>query len=461
MIPASQGTGVCNFISLPDRFSLSRVERNNRTAKNTHLTIFLSRLYPNHLIANPVEDRLDMQDDLSKLRIERSVKTGRKGRFPLRPLLIAAALALCGAAVYAAFFHGAREVETGKAVLAFPSQSLTSLAASGYVVADRKAALATKATGRLIKLNVEEGSRVKAGEVVAQLESRDIEAARDRANFELRAAEHMVDKAEAEYVDAESNYRRMKLLVDKAYVAKSEHDAAKARFDAADAALKNAKSSVNSRKAALEEAEANLEYALIRAPFDGVVLTKNADIGDIISPMSSAANSKAAVVNIADMSSLQVEADVSESNLGLVKQGEPCEIILDAIPGERFPGRVHMIVPTADRSKASVMVKIRFNKLDPRILPEMSAKVAFLSRPLTPDEQKPRLAVDPSAVTERGGKTVVFRIEEGLARLAPVTVGAPVGDLVEITSGLSQGDVIALRPAKALKDGDAVTIKED
>jgi RND family efflux transporter MFP subunit len=253
----------------------------------------------------------------------------------------------------------------------------------------------------------------------------------------------------------------MKLLVDKAYVAKSEHDAAKARFDAADAALKNAKSSVNSRKAALEEAEANLEYALIRAPFDGVVLTKNADIGDIISPMSSAANSKAAVVNIADMSSLQVEADVSESNLGLVKQGGPCEIILDAIPGERFPGRVHMIVPTADRSKASVMVKIRFNKLDPRILPEMSAKVAFLSRPLTPDEQKPRLAVDPSAVTERGGKTVVFRIEEGLARLAPVTVGAPVGDLVEITSGLSQGDVIALRPAKALKDGDAVTIKED
>jgi len=402
-----------------------------------------------------------MQDDLSKLRIERPAKSGRGRRFPLRPALFALAIVLCGAAAYAVLSLSPPEIETAKATLVFPSQALTRLSASGYVVADRKASLATKATGRLIKLNVEEGSRVKAGEVVAELESRDLTAARDRANFELRAAEHMTDKAEAEYEDAQRNYKRMKLLVDKAYVAKSEHDAAKARFDAADAALKNAKSSVNSRKAALEEAEANLEYALIRAPFDGVVLTKNADIGDIISPMSAATNSKAAVVNIADMGSLQVEADVSESNLGLVKQGEPCEITLDAIPDERFPGRVHMIVPTADRSKASVMVKVRFDALDPRILPEMSAKVAFLKRALTPEEKTPKLAVDPSAVVERKGKSAVFRIKDGAAVLTPVTVGPPVGDLKEIVSGLSPGDVVALRPPASLKDGEAVAVKEE
>ena len=138
----------------------------------------------------------------------------------------------------------------------------------------------------------------------------------------------------------------------------------------------------------MEAAKVAVEYTQIRAPFDAVVLTKNADVGDIVTPIGAAANAKAAVVTIADMDSLRVEADVSESNLEKVKVGQPCEIQLDALPETRFPGQVHMIVPTADRSKATVMVKVRFLDPDPRILPEMSAKVAFLSRSVNPEEQR-------------------------------------------------------------------------
>ena len=156
-------------------------------------------------------------------------------------------------------------------------------------------------------------------------------------------------------------------------------------------------------EAAVEEAKVLVEYANIRAPFDAVVLTKNADIGDIVTPLGAAANAKAAVVTIADMNSLQVEVDVSESNISQVRAGQPCEIRLDAFPDLRFKGVVHMIVPTADRTKASVLVKVAFREMNPRILPEMSAKVAFLSRDILPEEEKPLKAVPASAVITRGG----------------------------------------------------------
>src|SRR5208337_419760 len=187
-----------------------------------------------------------------------------------------------------------------------------------------------------------------------------------------------------------------------------------------------------------------LEYTLIRAPFNAVVLTKNADVGDIVTPLGAAANAKASVVSVADMDSLKVEADVSESNLEQVKLGQPCEIQLDAIPGERFRGKVHMIVPTADRTKATVLVKVGFIDSDPRILPEMSAKVAFLSRSPEASEEKARTAVSKSAVTMRNGKTVVFLLKDGLAQEAPVSLGAHLGDMEEVRTGAKAGDRIVM-----------------
>ncbi len=402
-----------------------------------------------------------MTSDLSKLRIDKAEIPASARSKKRRTRLLAALLVAAGLAA-ALFFlvPSSHTVEAGKAAMAYPSRALTLLTASGYVVADRKASLATKATARLVWIGVEEGSTAKRGDVVARLENEDVTAALERAEAQLETARHRISEAGAEVTDASLHHTRMSRLVKNGYVARSEHDTATARKDKAAAALAQAETELAAREAALAEARANLEYTLIRVPFDAVVLTKNADVGDIISPLGASANAKAAVVTIADLSSLQVEVDVSESNLSKVRQGEPCEITLDAFPDERFQGYVHMIVPTADRTKATVMVKVRFRDRDPRVMPEMSAKTAFLSRPLGPGEDVPRLAVPARAVTKRDGRDMVCRIADGRAELVEITVKAPMGDMVEVTGPVSPGDRLALSPPASIKNGDALTIKE-
>ncbi|WP_300164443.1 efflux RND transporter periplasmic adaptor subunit [Solidesulfovibrio sp.] len=405
-----------------------------------------------------------MSDDLDALRIAGDDKADRfKGNGARRrrrrwPYVLAALVA----AAVAAWALSPRTftVEAATVALAYPSRTLTRLTASGYVVAQRKAALATKATAQLVWLGVEEGSRVQKGQVVARLESADVEAARDQARHEMEAARRQIDSDQAELKDARINFERMKKLVAGDYVARSEHDAAEARLGKAEAALAAAKATLEARAEALRQAEAQLTYTDLVAPFDAVVLTKNADVGDIISPLGASSTSKAAVVTIADMGSLAVEVDVSESSLREVVVGEPCEIQLDAVPSERFPGKVHMIVPTADRTKATVLVKVRFDAIDPRVLPEMSAKVAFLTRPLSPAETTPRLAVPNAALTRRDGRDAVFVIRDGKAVLVPVTLGESLGDMREVTSGLETGLKVVLSPPAKLASGDAVTLGE-
>ena len=210
----------------------------------------------------------------------------------------------------------------------------------------------------------------------------------------------------------------------------------------------------------LRATNVSVEQTVIRAPFDGVILTKNANVGDIITPFSSAADSKGAVVNIADMTTLEVEADVSESSLSKISADMPVEIQLDAFPDLRLLGRVSRIVPTVDRSKATVLVKVAFVEKDNRVLPDMSAKVAFLQRAPSPDERKPVTAVQPAAVVKRDGKDVVFVIDEkNIARMAAVTTSGKLGDLVQV-SGIKPGDKVALKPDEKLKDGGEVVINK-
>ncbi|MBI4697623.1 MAG: efflux RND transporter periplasmic adaptor subunit, partial [Nitrospirae bacterium] len=203
-----------------------------------------------------------------------------------------------------------------------------------------------------------------------------------------------------------------------------------------------------------------LKYTLIRAPFDAVVLTKNADVGDIVTPLGAAANAKASVVSIADMSSLLVEVDVSESNLEQVKLGQPCEIQLDALHDIRLRGAVHMIVPTADRSKATVLIKVKFLDKDERILPEMSARVAFLQRPVEPEEKRPRTAVNPESVITHNNKKTVYLVRDNRIVETIVTTGGQIGDMIEVLSGVKAGDRIVARPADRLKDGMRIKIAE-
>jgi len=402
------------------------------------------------------------EEDLSKLKIDRTRKTLKMpGQWKRYRWVIAAVLAVAaGLLLYWGIFSPAVKVEVATVSLYHPSQAYTQLNASGYVVAQRKSAVASKITSRLLEITVEEGSRVRKGDVIARLEGDDAIAARDQAKANLTVARYNLEQAKAELEDAAVSFEREKDLLSKEFTSKAQFDAAEARYKKAQAGVAGAEAAVKAGQAALQAAYVNLEYTLIWAPFDAVVLTKDADVGDIITPLGAAANAKAAVVTIADMSSLQVEADVSESNLGLVRPGQPCEIHLDAIPDSRFRGVVHAIVPTVDRTKATIMVKVRFLDMNPNILPEMSAKVAFLSKAVSDDERKPRLAVNRSALVSRDGPTSVFVVRSDRVEETPLRLGREFGEMAEVLEGVKQGDRIVLNPSKRLRDGSKVKLPE-
>ena len=398
-------------------------------------------------------------DSLDGLTISRTRPNApKKAPGRLRNMLIVATL-FC--AVVVAIFIRTRSVsvETTSVSQVYPTQSFTLLNASGYVVAQRKAAVASKTTGRLEWIGVEEGSLVRSGQVIARLENRDLKAILSQGEAGVHTSQAALEQVRADFFDAEQLFKRQQELIRQGIISKAEYDSAEARFKRAMASVKAAEAGVRGSAASLQAASVNLEYSLIRAPFDAVVLTKNADVGDIITPLGAAANAKAAVVTIADLTSLQVEADVSESNLAQVKKGQHCEIILDALPGARFRGVVHTVVPTADRTKASVMVKIRFIDTDNRILPEMSAKVAFLEREADQNDKRPRIAVNPAAIVKSGTQDGVYLIQGEHAVFKPVTLGARLGDMVEV-SGVNSGDKVALKPLYKLKDGSQILLPE-
>lgn len=400
------------------------------------------------------------KEDLSRLTIEKNPSALQASRKKRPVLIIAGSVAVLAFFIATKVLRPTVEVEAISVSQVYPSQSFTLLNASGYVVAQRKAAVASKITGRLIAISVEEGNRIRKGDLIARLENEDMSAAKERAVANLRVAQANLEQTRSELADAATNYRRSRDLLDKGFVSRLEYDAADARQKKADASVAAAEAAVRASGAALQEAEVTVEYANIRAPFDAVVLTKNADIGDIVTPLGAAANAKAAVVTIADMDSLQVEVDVSESNIGQVKVKQPCEIQLDALPSARFRGEVHMIVPTADRTKATVLVKVRFIDKNPGILPEMSAKVAFLQRNVTEGELIPRTAISPEALIRRDGKTVAFVIRDGIAVETQVTTGERIGDMIEILSGVKAGEKIVRRPADALRNGSKIKVAD-
>jgi RND family efflux transporter MFP subunit len=404
------------------------------------------------------------KEELSQLKITRPAgepsgpRRIRKKR-TVWLLLIPAILLLLGYLYSQGLLQPAQEVSLTTVSLVFPSQPLTTLNASGYVVAQRKAAVASKGTGRLEFLAVEEGSRVRKGQLIARLENADLQATISQAQANLKAARANLNQIRAEITNDRLRFERYQKLIQSKAIAQSDFDATEAKLNQALAAEAAAQSQIQAAEAALRAAEVALEYTLIKAPFDGVILTKNADVGEVVAPFGSSVNAKAAVVTMADLDSLIVEADVSEINLGKVRVGQPCEITLDAFPEERFPGEVHMIVPTADRSKATVLTKIKFHKKDERVLPEMSAKAAFLARPLAGGE-KPKLGVNPAVLATKNGKRFVFLLNGETVREIPVTMGPPLADLVEITSGLKAGDKVVLNPPKGLKDGSRVKVAE-
>ena len=397
--------------------------------------------------------------DLSKLSISREQKafsSRKKGRSKWLVIVALVALAV-GAAVSLGSGGGKQAVDSGVVASAYPSQAVSVLSATGRVSAQRKASVSTKATGRLEFLGVQEGSMVKAGQIVARIENRDVTATHDQAQASLRAAKANLEQGMAELRDAESNLKRSEDLANKKFISSATLDTAKARFDKARAAVASLNGTIGVAEANVRATNVAVEQTLIRAPFDGVVLTKNANVGDIITPFSSAADSKGAVVNMADMATLEVEADVSETSLSKVSVAQPVEIQLDAFPDLRLLGKLSRIVPTVDRSKATVLVKIEFVEKDARVLPDMSAKVSFLSRELKAEERNPVIAVQAGALTKRDGSDVLFVIDKETVKQIAVTVGGRIGDLVQV-SGVKAGDKVVLAPPEKLKDGGTITV---
>lgn len=401
-------------------------------------------------------------EDLSKLKIEKSSRF--KQSFGQKKILYGAAATALILLVFFLYMGGviARSVSVEAVSVSriYPAQTFSSLNASGYVVAQRKAAVATKITGRLVSLLVSEGSRVKKGQIIARLENEDAVAAREQAKANRAVAQANIEQVKAEMTEAMLAFNRNKRLIVNGSISKMEYENSEIRYNRLKAAVSSAEASLKAAAAGLQAATVAEEYALIKAPFDAVVLTKNADIGDIVTPLGAAANAKAAVVTIADMNSLEVEADVSESSLYLLKVGQPCQIQLDALPESRFRGVIRTIVPTADRAKATVMVKVGFVDSDPRILPEMSAKVAFLSRLVKPDEMKPRMVVHSGALVNRGNQQIAFLIKGNQVVETPVQTGEPFGEFVEVVSGLKEGDRVVIKPLKELKNGTKIKLAE-
>ncbi|SCY17097.1 RND family efflux transporter, MFP subunit [Nitrosospira sp. Nl5] len=400
------------------------------------------------------------KEDLSRLKIDRSGATGITGRRKRPQLMVTFAAATALILLVALYLRAsaAVEVESATVATAYPSQSFTLLNATGYVVAQRKAAVASKATGRVEWLGVTEGSEVTKNEIIARLENADVSAAMEQAAASVKVAEANLQHGEAELADAQAAFNRSHELRAKNFISQSAYDIAAARYHKAQAAVRGYQASVSVAKANHRAAQISVEQTLIRAPFDGVVLTKSANIGDVVTPFSSALDAKGAVVTMADMDTLEVEADVAESNLSKVKLGQPCEIQLDALPEVRLRGVVQGIVPTVDRAKATVVVKIRFVDRDPRVLPEMSAKIAFLEKEMAAGQRAARTVVQPNAIVQRNGKNVVFVIKDEKAIETPIETGEKIGDMVEVLKGAEAGDKVILRPSHGLDSGDNVKI---
>ncbi len=404
-------------------------------------------------------------ENLAKLKISLESKPSKRGRIPLQRIVLFSllTLALLTTGIYWLWIYWLRpplDVHMVKASITFPSRAMTILNASGYVVAQRKAAVSSKATGRIEHLYVEEGSFVKQGNVVAQLENSDLEAAVDEAKASLSVSRADLNNADAELDDATLNFNRQKVLKQSGSVSEQAFDSAEARYKKAKAAYRSAKFRVDKAEAAVKVSEVNLDQSYIRAPFDGVILTKSAEEGEVVAPMGASLNAKASVVSMADMKSLMVEVDVAESSLEKVKIGGPAEIRLDAFPNDRFEGKVYMIVPTADRSKATVLAKIKFDIVSEKVLPEMSAKVSFLSRALKKGENKPFLGVPTNSILKEDSSFIVYRVKDSLAQANSIETGRSWGETTEILSGLKEGDTIVMKPDSRLNDGRRVKIKE-
>ena len=336
------------------------------------------------------------------------------------------------------------------------------LNASGYITARRRATVSAKVTGKVLEVFVEEGKPVHKGQILAKLDDAQVRAALAVNEAQLETARRGAAEDEARLREAELTLGRREQLVKEQVISKAELDSARAETESLRARIAVANQQVKVSESLVSQRRTDLADMDVRAPFDGVAISKDAQPGEMISPVSAGGGfTRSGIATIVDMSSLEIEVDVSESYINRVHPAMPVEAVLDAYPDWQIPAHVIATIPSADRQKATVRVRIGFEKLDPRILPDMGVKVSFLNeRPATQAEaSRPRLLVPTKAVRSSDGKSIVFVLREDRVERRAVTVGTASGDQTEIVAGVSAGERVVVDGPQTLKDGDKVKVK--
>jgi RND family efflux transporter MFP subunit len=405
-------------------------------------------------------------DLLKELRIDRSAAPppSRRGLWIALAGLIAL-LVIAGAAW--AWFGRDKGIEVHTAaVVAIGNGGASSsvLDATGYVVARRMATVSSKITGKVREVLIEEGQHVQAGQVLATLDPIDADAERDLANAQLAAARSQIGSVQAQLRQADADATRLGSLVKQQLVSKSQYDQAVAQRDSLRAQLTTAQRNAQVASDQLRIAGHGVENTIVRAPFTGVVIAKAAQPGEIVSPLSAGGGfTRTGIGTIVDMDSLEVEVDVGEAYIGRVQPNMPVESTLNAYPDWKIPGKVIAIIPTADRGKATVKVRVGLDVRDPRIVPDMGVRVSFLEAAKPAAAQQPQgVRASASAIVQRDGHDVVFALkDDNTVERRDVKTGIAMGDDRQVLSGLSAGDSVVLDPPDALVDGAKVRMAKE
>jgi HlyD family secretion protein len=396
----------------------------------------------------------DLKQQLQSLKIDRDPPSSGRWKWIIWIVLLVLVAAGFRYGLKYRADHSGTEVETVRPsiqTVTGPQPGAPMLAASGYVVARKKAVVSAKIQGRLAELRVEEGSHVQEGEIIARLESTDYSANMERAKAAIMHAEADLAEARRQAGIAERLEHEKVLSTD-------QRDAATSKVRLSEAALAQAKADLNYYGSLYD-------FTLIRAPFTGVVVKKMAEVGESVAPIPPGVNlstSSGAIVAMADMDSLEVEVDVNESNVSKLNAKQPAEIVVQAFGDKRFRGQLRQIIPTADRTKATVTVKVAFLDKDRDLKPEMSANVTFLekTKPMASDSKpQPVTYLPKESVVTRSGNPVVFEVQDGIVKEKPVTLGAERNGNVAVKTGLTGTELIVSKPPETLKTGDRVHVK--
>ena len=404
----------------------------------------------------------DFKQDLAGLRIEREPERGNVARW----ILWVGAFIVLATVGVAGWRWATRErpVEVQAAAVterAAGTQAAV-LNASGYVTARRRATVSSKITGKVIEVNVEEGRAVTRGEVLARLDDSTARAALALATAQAEAARRAVSENEVHLTQAKTTLARVTKLRKDGLVTEADVDNATADVDGTTARINALRQQINVAEAQIELQRTDLDNTVIRAPFSGIAISKDAQPGEMVSPVSAGGGfTRTGICTIVDMHSLEIEVDVNESYINRVRPAQHVSAVLDAYPDWQIPSHVIAVVPTADRQKATVLVRIGFEQLDPRILPDMGVKVTFLRDPdqeAAPAAQPTTLVPKVAVITDSGNNFAFVIVGDSVERRA-VKVGGSDGDRVEVLAGLRSGERVVVSPPPDLKDGSKVMVK--